>query len=154
MQDNPFKIGQCLITPEEFTIQLENREKQSLQPKFIEVLCYLAKNYPRIIPREELIEQIWGENSFVGDKSLTNAIWHLRKNLSQADNGNEVIETIRKAGYRLVIEPKWLENKTDNSQVSTNQANTAANKSITMKKALLAKCCSYSVDFFMLFYFR
>ncbi|QBG35620.1 winged helix-turn-helix domain-containing protein [Litorilituus sediminis] len=108
MQDNSFKIGQYLITPAEFTIQLENREKQSLQPKFIEVLCYLAKHHPRVIPREELIEQVWGENSFVGDKSLTNAIWHLRKNLAQAGEPNEVIETIRKAGYRLLIEPQWL----------------------------------------------
>lgn len=156
MQDNPFKIGQCVITPEEFTIQLENREKQSLQPKFIEVLCYLAKHYPRIIPREELIEQVWGENSFVGDKSLTNAIWHLRKNLAQADNDNEVIETIRKAGYRLLIEPEWLEVNTINDstsdiqakQVTPKQNNTSSKKRYwqNFAAALLIALCFFILD--------
>lgn len=107
--DKAFNLEQCLVIPTEFSIQIAGYDKKSLQPKMIEVLCYLAKNYPRVIPRDELIENIWGENSYVGDKSLTNAIWHLRKHLTQTKDGNniEVIETIRKAGYRLLIEPQW-----------------------------------------------
>ena len=89
LTDN-FTIGLCQVTPNEFSIQIIGEEKQSLQPKFIEVLCYLAKHHPRIIPRDELIENIWGSNSYVGDKSLTNAIWHLRKSLKLAsDNIND-----------------------------------------------------------------
>lgn len=102
----PFTLGNYHIIPAEFTIQLAGNDKQSLQPKFIEVLCYLAKHYPRVIPRDELIDNIWGENSYVGDKSLTNAIWHLRKHLVKTEDG-QIIETIRKAGYRLLIEPQW-----------------------------------------------
>ncbi|TPH18558.1 winged helix-turn-helix domain-containing protein [Litorilituus lipolyticus] len=107
--DKVFTLGQCLVTPAEFSIQAKGHDKKSLQPKMIEVLCYLAKHYPRVIPRDELIENIWGENSYVGDKSLTNAIWHLRKHLTQTKDNHdvEVIETIRKAGYRLLIEPQW-----------------------------------------------
>ena len=72
-----FKLGNCQILPLEFSIQFENCEKQSLQPKFIEVLVYLAENYPRIITRDELIEHVWLGNNYVGEKALTNAIWHL-----------------------------------------------------------------------------
>ncbi len=104
-----FKLGQCQITPDDFSIQFEGQNKQSLQPKFIEVLSYLAKHHPRVIPREELIENIWGPDSFVGEKSLTNAIWHLRKNLTSAESEAEIIETIRKAGYRLLVTPQWLQ---------------------------------------------
>ncbi len=103
-----FKLGQCQVTPDDFSIQFEGQEKQSLQPKFIEVLSYLAKHHPRVIPREELIENIWGPDSYVGEKSLTNAIWHLRKNLTVADSEIE-IETIRKAGYRLLVTPQWIQ---------------------------------------------
>jgi Tol biopolymer transport system component/DNA-binding winged helix-turn-helix (wHTH) protein len=107
MFDSAFNLRNCKVDPTEFSIQIDGREKKSLQPKFIEVLCYLAKHYPRIIPRDELIDNIWGLNSVVGDKSLTNAIWHLRKHLVDVNNGDEVIETIRKAGYRLIVEPRW-----------------------------------------------
>lgn len=110
-----FILGQCKVTLEDFSIQFEGHEKQSLQPKFIEVLSYLAKHHPRVIPREELIENIWGPDSFVGEKSLTNAIWHLRKNLAKVDSETEVIETIRKVGYRLLITPQWLQPETSTS---------------------------------------
>lgn len=103
----PFKIGNCQIMPFEYSIQFDGEEKQSIQAKFIEVLCYLAQHAPRVIPREELINNIWQGNEYVGEKALTNAIWHLRQNLKGADGDNEVIETIRKVGYRLLITPAF-----------------------------------------------
>lgn len=121
MLNTPFKIGKCQVTPSEFTLQFEDESKQSLQPKFIEVLCYLAKYHPRVIPRSELIDNIWGSDSYVGDKSLTNAIWHLRKNLTLANGNEEVIETIRKAGYRLLVKPQWQENADEKSAVDVNE---------------------------------
>jgi Tol biopolymer transport system component/DNA-binding winged helix-turn-helix (wHTH) protein len=120
--DNSFNLSNCKVNPIEFSIQINDGDKQSLQPKFIEVLCYLAKHYPRIIPRDELIDNIWGPNSVVGDKSLTNAIWHLRKNFAEVNEGNDVIETIRKAGYRLVVEPQW--HPYEDLQVKENKATT------------------------------
>ena len=113
-----FKLGHCQVTPDDFSIQFEGQEKQSLQPKFIEVLNYLAKHHPRVIPREELIENIWGPDSFVGEKSLTNAIWHLRKSLTSATSETEIIETIRKAGYRLLVTPQWLQPETSLTDTS------------------------------------
>jgi Tol biopolymer transport system component/DNA-binding winged helix-turn-helix (wHTH) protein len=107
--NTPFKVGNCHIIPFEYSIQFEGAEKQSIQAKFIEVLCYLAKHAPRVIPRDELINNIWQGNEYVGEKALTNAIWHLRHNLKGADGENEIIETIRKVGYRLLITPIYEE---------------------------------------------
>ena len=121
MLNTPFKIGNCQVTPSEFTLQLDGESKQSLQPKFIEVLCYLAKHHPRVIPRPELIDNIWGSDSYVGDKSLTNAIWHLRKNLTFTNGDEEVIETIRKAGYRLLVKPRWQSAVSENSAIDINK---------------------------------
>ncbi|RXE96592.1 winged helix-turn-helix domain-containing protein [Pseudoalteromonas sp. PS5] len=83
-----------------------------VQPKFIEVLSVLARAYPNVVTREEIIAQVWDGNLFVGEKALTNAIWHLRKTFKTLDCGaenteNEVIETIRKSGYRLKVPPHF-----------------------------------------------
>jgi len=102
-----FQIGTCVVNPLEYTVTFAVDDKQSMQPKFIDVLSYLASHYPRIIPRDELIEEIWQGNGYVGKKALTNAVWNLRKNLAPACPDEEVIETIRNVGYRLLIEPKW-----------------------------------------------
>jgi Tol biopolymer transport system component/DNA-binding winged helix-turn-helix (wHTH) protein len=106
-QQVPFRIGQMRIEPLEYAVYPDNAKKQSLQPKFIDVLIYLANQYPNVVSRQELIEHIWQGNFYVGEKALTNAIWHLRSTLDQP-NQPEIIETIRKSGYRLLIEPKII----------------------------------------------
>ena len=119
MRNKPFKINQYQVTPAEFSIQADGFDKQSLQPKFIEVLFYLAEHHGRVVPRDELIDHIWGQDSYVGEKSLTNAIWHLRKKLSCADGEAEIIKTIRKAGYQLMPEPQWQVSPESVSKVSS-----------------------------------
>mgnify|MGYP000427489040 CR=1 FL=1 len=113
--DQAFMIGTCEVIPIEYAIKFDGHAKQSIQPKFIEVLCYLAKHFPRVIPREELIENVWAGNSYVGEKALTNAIWHLRQSLKEQNNEEETIETIRKVGYRLLVEPQYIPNISDDT---------------------------------------
>jgi len=139
--NTPFKIGCCHIYPFEYSVQFDNSEKQSVQAKFIEVLCYLAQHSPRIIPREELIDNIWKGNEYVGEKALTNAIWNLRQHLKGADGDKEVIETIRKVGYRLLITPIFdevIEESNFSSQQSkSTQSNTFDNIDNNKKYNLL-----------------
>ncbi|MCF1439988.1 MAG: transcriptional regulator, partial [Shewanella sp.] len=50
----------------------------------------------------------WDGNGYVGNKALTNAIWHLRQHLT-ALGDDTVIDTVRKIGYRLLIAPRFDE---------------------------------------------
>jgi Tol biopolymer transport system component/DNA-binding winged helix-turn-helix (wHTH) protein len=128
-----FQLGNCIIIPEEYSIQFDESNKKSIQPKFIEVLCYLAQEYPRVIPREEIIDTVWGGNNYVGEKALTNAIWHLRKELKGTSDDIEVIETIRKVGYKLLIEPKDVSEKTEDIAQNTYPELPAANETTLNK---------------------
>ena len=107
-QNVSFQLGSYRVIPNENCIaysQSDECQKAILQPKFIDVLAYLASRYPEVVTREELIEHIWQGNTYVGSKALTNAIWHLRKQFNLFDSQIEVIETVRKTGYQLLIEP-------------------------------------------------
>ncbi|MDP2559696.1 winged helix-turn-helix domain-containing protein [Psychrobium sp. 1_MG-2023] len=101
----PFKLERFTVMPHENKV-VKSDEQLLIQPKFIDVLAYLATQYPRLVSREELIENIWEGNQYVGEKALTNAIWNLRKALKSDDV--QFIETVRKTGYRLLIEPEYL----------------------------------------------
>lgn len=125
MNSSPhISIANCTVLSDENAVLFkdnQNREnKVSLQPKFIEVLCYLIEQYPRVIPRQELIDRIWSGNDYVGEKALTNAIWHLRKAFSDNECG-EVIETIRKVGYKLSQAPVILEVEQQVNEATSQQ---------------------------------
>lgn len=102
-----FTIGRFSVIADEHLIRDPQGHSELLQPKFIEVLTYLAQHYPRLVSREELIQQIWDGNQYVGEKALTNAVWHIRQKLHA--ESEEYIQTVRKGGYRLLTEPQWVQ---------------------------------------------
>ena len=106
-----FTLGGFTVNPQEHTLRLtptngNNPKTHQLPTKCIEVLCYLVERYPEVISRQELIDAIWEGNISVGQKSLTNAIWSLRKVLNQNPEQIQAITTIRKSGYKLELEPQ------------------------------------------------
>jgi len=150
-----FYLGRCRIEPSDNSISFQTlgdqphqneSAKVSLQPKFIEVLSYLALRYPDVVTRDELIDKVWEGNTYVGTKALTNAIWHLRQQLSPLDVDGGVIETVRKAGYRLLLPPIYDE--PDDTEEDTRQTTEAklqhANQRLRLMTMLLATLAAVS----------
>ena len=79
----------------------------SLQPKVIDLLCVLAERHGEVLSRAELIDTVWGRE-FGADESLTRAISQLRKAFGDTRDEPQVIETISKRGYRLIIAPELI----------------------------------------------
>ena len=73
-----------------------NEERIGIIPKEFDTLRVLAENPGRVVPKEEIIKEVW-RDTFVGDTSLTRNISVLRKVL-----GPDVIETVPKRGYLFV----------------------------------------------------
>ncbi|MFB2652003.1 winged helix-turn-helix domain-containing protein [Shewanella seohaensis] len=127
-----FCLGSCRIDPSDNSISFQTQgqesaqqesAKVSLQPKFIEVLSYLALRHPHVVTRDELIDKVWEGNAYVGTKALTNAIWHLRQQLLPLELEGGVIETVRKAGYRLLLPPVYdIADETDDDKLQTTEA--------------------------------
>ncbi|MCJ8271432.1 MAG: winged helix-turn-helix transcriptional regulator [Psychrosphaera sp.] len=128
--ETPFELGPLHISPQQCQITSDTGAEKILQPKFIDVLTYLAAHYPRLVTREELIDTIWQGNFPVGEKALTNAVWHLRQHLKT--NEQPFIETVRKRGYRLLVAPNYQQPSTT---VAESKPLNSTNKN---KKAPLA----------------
>ncbi len=71
-----------------------------LRPKAFEVLCYLAENAGRLVPKKELYEAIW-PNVTVCDDALVQCIRELRQKLSDGDH--HLIKTVSRRGYLLDV---------------------------------------------------
>lgn len=64
------------------------------------LLSYLAKNKNRIITKDELFQNVWGD-SFVGDGTLNVHIRHLREKIECNPKDPQFIKTIWGTGYVL-----------------------------------------------------
>lgn len=101
-QNNEFYIGPARIVRDRNLI-IGDDQRQSVEPRIMDVLALLASRPKDVISRDEFISSVWNVE-FGGDESLTRAISILRKALKKAGVKDQVIETIPKRGYRLAVE--------------------------------------------------
>ena len=66
----------------------------------LKILKYLLKNRDKIVSREDVMEYLWEDSSFVDDNTLTVNITRLRNKLAELDL-SDLLETKRGQGYIL-----------------------------------------------------
>lgn len=71
-----------------------------LRPKAFKVLCHLAENAGRLVPKQQLYEAVW-PNVVVSDDSLVQCIGELRQKLG--DHEHRLIKTVSRRGYLLDV---------------------------------------------------
>lgn len=64
------------------------------------LLSYLAQNPNRVIPKEELLSNVWPD-PYAGEGTLTVHIRHLREKIEKDPNHPEIIHTVWGTGYRV-----------------------------------------------------
>jgi DNA-binding winged helix-turn-helix (wHTH) protein/TolB-like protein len=74
-------------------------EAVQLQPKVFDLLHVLVEHHGRLLEKDELMKLVWPD-TVVEEANLANNISILRKTLSE--NGERLIETVPKRGYRFV----------------------------------------------------
>ena len=72
-----------------------------LEPEAFRVLLHLIEHRDRIVPKNELIAEVWNGTA-VTDNSLTRAIAMIRKQLGDNAKAPHLIETAATAGYRFI----------------------------------------------------
>jgi Tol biopolymer transport system component len=72
-----------------------------LEPKVMDVLCFLAEEPGRVRSKDEILEAVW-QRPHVTESVLTRAVAELRKALGDEAAAPEYIETVPRRGYRLL----------------------------------------------------
>ena len=91
------KIGPLEIDVEKFVVKIDNRQKFFPRKEF-QLLFYLASNPGKVINRETLLKEIWGNDVYVIDRTID---VHIRKIREKLGKHSELIETIKGVGYRF-----------------------------------------------------
>ncbi len=91
-------VSTNLIIDKEKFIVFKDNEEIILPKKEFEILSLLVSKPDRVFTREEIYEKIWGENIFVGDRTIDVHIRKIRQKI-----GEDTIKTIKGVGYKYQI---------------------------------------------------
>lgn len=100
------KIKQDIMKIGEFTLNRTNKlltkndREIQLSPREFQIFDLLAQNIGAVVPREVILDRIWGLESEVSSNNIDSYIKLLRKKMGLGESG-ATIRTIRGVGYRL-----------------------------------------------------
>lgn len=95
--DEIISVGPLNINREKFTVTL-NGDNLILPKKEFEIIFYLAANPGKVFSREKILNDVWGNDVFVVERTVDVHVRKIREKLGEYSN---LIETIKGVGYRF-----------------------------------------------------
>jgi DNA-binding winged helix-turn-helix (wHTH) protein/tetratricopeptide (TPR) repeat protein len=75
----------------------------AVEPQVFEVLAYLVEHRDRMVPKTELLDEIWGDR-FVSESALSSRIKSARQAVGDNGRDQRVIRTVHGRGFRFVAD--------------------------------------------------
>jgi DNA-binding response OmpR family regulator len=96
-----YKFGECEV---DFSRMSAKRSGVpiTLTAHEFKLLKYFVENAERVLSREELLNEVWGYNSYPTTRTVDNQILKLRQKLESNSNEPRYLQTIYGAGYKFV----------------------------------------------------
>ncbi|WP_205698201.1 response regulator transcription factor [Conexibacter sp. SYSU D00693] len=92
-------VGDLQLNPDTHEVRRGEREVELTQREF-ELLEYLMRNERIVVPRQRLLEDVWGYDPFATTNTIEVFVSNLRRKL-EAGGEDRLLHTIRGAGYVL-----------------------------------------------------
>ena len=90
------KLGNLVINREEYKV-IKDKKEMLLPRKEFELLALLASKPGKVFKREEILDNVWGNEVIVGGRTIDVPIRKLREKI-----GNDRFKTVKGVGYKFV----------------------------------------------------
>jgi two-component system alkaline phosphatase synthesis response regulator PhoP len=97
ISSNVLKVGNLVINRDEYKI-INNDVEIILPRKEFELLSLLASKPGKVFKREEILDNVWGNDVVVGGRTIDVHIRKLREKI-----GDDSFKTVKGVGYKFVI---------------------------------------------------
>jgi predicted ATPase/DNA-binding winged helix-turn-helix (wHTH) protein len=94
------QFGRFELDPANFELRRDG-VPVTMEPQVFDVLRYLVERRDRVVPKEELLDEIWGDR-FVSESALTTRIKQARRAVDDDGATQRVIRTARGRGFRFI----------------------------------------------------
>lgn len=93
------RFGDFELNPESYELRRDG-EPVHCEPRVLEVLSYLVAHRGRVVPKAELLAEIW-PHEFVSEAALSSAVRDARRALGDTGAPRRWIETVHGRGFRF-----------------------------------------------------
>lgn len=76
-------------------------ESVHVEPRALYLLCHLVKNRGRVVSKNELLDEVWGDR-FVSEAALTTGLRTARLAVGDTGSQQQLIRTVHRRGYQFV----------------------------------------------------
>ena len=91
-----FRFGPVTIDAATREVTFEG-ELRHLEPQAFDLLSYLVEHRDRVVPKTELLDEVWGDQ-FVSESALTTRVKEIRRAVGDDGKNQAVIKNVRGAG--------------------------------------------------------
>jgi DNA-binding winged helix-turn-helix (wHTH) protein len=95
-----FQFGEFQLDDQRFTLS-GPAGPVHVEPQVFELLHYLIVHHDRVVTKEELLDEIWGDR-FVSESALTSRVKSARRAVGDDGQTQQVIKTVHARGYQFV----------------------------------------------------
>jgi two-component system, OmpR family, response regulator RegX3 len=82
-----------------------NDKPVALSPKEFALLAYLMRHCGRVRSRDEILQTVWGQDSYLDERTVDVHIRWLRMKLEADPSNPQLLQTVRGVGYKFVDTP-------------------------------------------------
>lgn len=111
------RFGRCELDLDRVEVRVDGVQVQ-VEPQVFDVLAYLVEHRERLVPKEELLDNVWGDR-FVSESALTSRIKTVRQVVGDSGREQAVIKTVHRRGYRFVAQCEVVDRPAESDYSST-----------------------------------
>jgi pimeloyl-ACP methyl ester carboxylesterase/DNA-binding winged helix-turn-helix (wHTH) protein len=102
-----YRFEGAVIDTDTYELRLGDRAVD-VEPQVFDVLAHLITHRDRVVPKEELLDSVWGDR-FVSESALSTRIKQARAAVGDDGQAQAVIKTVHSRGYRFVAPVEQLD---------------------------------------------
>jgi two-component system phosphate regulon response regulator PhoB len=99
------KVGDLEIDSASMILRVRDQEV-SMTTREFRLLEFMARNTGRVLTRDQLLDAVWSDSTFITPRSVDVYVRRLREKIEPEPNNPRYLRTVHGAGYRFEIPKK------------------------------------------------
>jgi two-component system phosphate regulon response regulator PhoB len=100
LSQSPVKVGEIEIDPSAMTLMVAGHTITTTATEF-RLLDYFARHIGRVFTRDQLLDSVWRDTSYVTPRSVDVYVRRIREKIEPDPENPRYLKTVRGAGYRF-----------------------------------------------------
>jgi predicted ATPase/DNA-binding winged helix-turn-helix (wHTH) protein len=95
-----YRFGRCEVDTDSYGLRVDG-QPEPVEPQVFDVLVHLIRHRDRVVTKNELLDEIWGDR-FVSESALTSRLKSLRRAVGDDGRAQHTVRTVHGRGYQFV----------------------------------------------------